>query len=429
MEESSMKKFTFKCAVCGKIVDTEYGNVLLACPDCGKTVTLIGNEIGNAEYDRIVPFSIDRKEIKGLVKAYAGDWFIRPAFLTASMEVEKYYVPFWLFDMEAKGLLLVKGSQYDYRAKSNIRTDLSAYASGNFNIQQLPVDASNEMPDELMDELEPFYYDEMPEMIPDEDQDAIVLDITTSFDECVRRAQQLGIKGTARDVGADLSFEDIAPDTDASKLQYTRMNAKLVLLPVYYVKCRAGRQEYIYTVNGQTGEVTGEKPSSVAKRLLSWLIPIGIPLASILPGMIEGKLHDYGWKLLLIIAVFSLIFLLMAYLPVFGVAKTRQKKSGKFAAHVTKENLSQANRSSKILKIQETSIFKGQSYARAFGQVWLRLLVFVLEITLEALLEAAFSGGSADNDSSSRSRSGSSGSSRSFGGGHSSGGGAGRSHR
>lgn len=79
-------------------------------------------------------------------------------------EIKGVYVPFWLFDADADADIRYKAtrvrtwsdSDYDY-------TETSYYSigrSGDIGFDRVPVDGSSKMPDDLMESIEPFKFED-----------------------------------------------------------------------------------------------------------------------------------------------------------------------------------------------------------------------------------------------------------------------------
>ena len=72
------------------------------------------------------------------------------------------YVPFWLYDTEADALLNFKATKVRSWSDRNYNyVETSHYSvtrGGTIAFDNVPVDGSTKMPDDLMDSIEPYYY-------------------------------------------------------------------------------------------------------------------------------------------------------------------------------------------------------------------------------------------------------------------------------
>ena len=439
--QANERRYAFLCGSCNKTHFAPYGLVLQNCPACGSTDLRFESKRASAqEIDGVIPFFITTEELPKLIRGYLGNALVRPALFKHSMQVTKRFVPFWVFDEKASGVLMLKGADFDYDVRHNYETDYTAYCSGSFHVQHLLVDASEDMEDEWMDELEPFDFSLTVESIPDADKDAEVVPVTTSMDECIQRAKRMTVKAAARDIAANLEFDTVDPMDEHTELTFSNMMASMILLPVYTVEVRVGARKRTFTVNGQTGEVIGPRVFSVWKRIVGYLIMLGLPAFAFVSHIYPELVNDGSDALF---AGYSLLLILIEIIPfliarlVFGVSKAGAKLPGIYAPHVPPEDIRLMHVSHKKVARKSVSIFKGKSIPRAFGQLfmmWLRaiavVLCFVIKVGLFAAIEVitgAVNPSDDDSSGSSSSDSSSSGRSSSRSSGRSSSGSSGRS--
>jgi hypothetical protein len=215
----------------------------------------------------IIPFRIDRENIKGYYKRYLQSRPFTPGELKSRATIDKIkavYVPFWLYHMDLDGELVVRGERTSTHSDSNYvyttHRIYDVYRSGSLKLENLPVDASSKTPDDAMDSIEPFDYSQM---VPfrmaymagflaeryDQDQDF-----------CHRRA---GFR-------ANNTMEKSLKDTISGYTSTTVMkrnireknpvSADYALLPVYLLSTSYGGKNILYAINGQTGKIVGNVP-------------------------------------------------------------------------------------------------------------------------------------------------------------------------
>ena len=67
----------------------------------------------------------------------------------------------------------------------------------------------------------------------------------------------------------------------SADVNISRGKIKYALLPVWLLNTKYDNKNYLFAMNGQTGKMVGDLPSS-PKRKLAWFAGIWIPLAAIL---------------------------------------------------------------------------------------------------------------------------------------------------
>lgn len=419
------RQFTFRCDSCGRTHTAGYGRILHRCPDCGGTLLFDGENSSEMQVDFVVPFAIRERELTKIVRRYMGRFYTRPLLMRRSMTVRKQFVPFYLFYSRADGTVMFRCARYDWDTKTNYRYEYTAYCAGEMELSAICVDASEAMPDGMMDELEPFDLNAAQQTIPDIDSDAEIMERTSSLNECIRRARELSVLAAARDAGRHLAMRDIEVLRDESNLDESETRVYSVLLPVYSVAFTAGKNVFSFAVNGQTGEVTGERTQSGWRKAAfgTALLAAPFPLLLLIHFLKYGTASLSGYALPCVIL--ELLAGLYAFI-LLRAANTRLNAPGVFASHISRDDLKRLHISSHLNSAESDSIFKEKHYWRAIGQLAGRVLIVLLKILVRLAIELVLSGGHGHGGSFSSHSTGHS-SSRSHGGGGSSrGAGAGR---
>ena len=126
--QANERRYAFLCGSCNKTHFAPYGLVLQNCPACGSTdLRFEGKRASAQEIDGVIPFFITTEELPKLIRGYLGNALVRPALFKHSMQVTKRFVPFWVFDEKASGVLMLKGADFDYDVRHNYETDYTAY--------------------------------------------------------------------------------------------------------------------------------------------------------------------------------------------------------------------------------------------------------------------------------------------------------------
>lgn len=260
-----------ECANCGAPMEVSRYTSACKCEHCGCYMILEERVEGELMPHLILPFKISKdKAVELLKKEFQSRYFTPLTFLsTATLEgMEGIYVPFFLYDY------LVT---FDY---AGMGTKIRSWRSGNteyietsyfrvernldIDFDRIPVDASINMDDAMMDILEPFdekalenFQKKYMSGFQGEVFSEGLMDLEPRAQEKARRASE------------ELLRETISGYTtlnaERKHLNLQRQTACYALLPVwvYYYSYRG--QKYTYYVNGQSGKVLGETPVSKGK--------------------------------------------------------------------------------------------------------------------------------------------------------------------
>ena len=178
-------------------------------------------------------------------------------------EIKGVYVPFWLFDASVDADISYRGERTRVWTDREYRYEehnyYSIFRSGNVVFDNVPVDGSKKMPDDLMESLEPYDFKEAVDF---------------------KSAYLAGFMADRYDVGVQESIEKanmrIKMSTEEMFLStvdgfgnvltersYIRLNngiAKYALYPVWLLNTKWEGNIYTFAMNGQTGKFIGDLP-------------------------------------------------------------------------------------------------------------------------------------------------------------------------
>ena len=208
--------------------------------------------------------------------------------------MQGYYVPYWFYDYKTVCHYQGEGTKVRvWRSGDKEYTETSVYAierSMDMDFDRIPVDASEQMPDDVMDLLAPFQYGQMVDFhprfmsgfygekynMPAGEVESRAMALMKEDAGKLLRESYAGYN-TVRTVREDISVKD-------SRASYG-------LLPVWKYIYRYKEQDYPFYVNGQTGKIVGTAPFSWAKFLaytgtLWGCMTVALALVQILLGLL-----------------------------------------------------------------------------------------------------------------------------------------------
>ena len=160
-EASSMRRYV--CQSCGGEVIGDETTGAIACPYCDSPIVIAESFSGDLRPEFIIPFKLDKKAAKeGLKRHLTGKRFLPKMFKDENHldEVRGIYVPFWLFDTEVDAEMRFRGTRIrTWHDQKYNYTETSYYAvvrGGEMAFENVPVDGSTKMPDDLMESIEPY---------------------------------------------------------------------------------------------------------------------------------------------------------------------------------------------------------------------------------------------------------------------------------
>ena len=263
-EEDGMS--ILSCNSCGGEIVCEDTTIADSCPYCGSPVVLKGRLSGMLKPDYIIPFKLDKKDAKEAFRKHVSSKKLVPEIFKNKRhidEIKGVYVPFWLFDASVDADISYRGERTRVWTDREYRYEehnyYSIFRSGNVVFDNVPVDGSKKMPDDLMESLEPYDFKEAVDF---------------------KSAYLAGFMADRYDVGVQESIEKVNMRIKMSteemflstvdglgnvltERSYIRLNngiAKYALYPVWLLNTKWEGNIYTFAMNGQTGKFIGDLP-------------------------------------------------------------------------------------------------------------------------------------------------------------------------
>jgi uncharacterized Zn finger protein (UPF0148 family) len=277
----------YTCSSCGAELMCDTTTAVTSCPYCSNPTVAPGQLSGVLKPDYVIPFKKTKDDaIAALKSYYKGKKFLPKEFINQNHveEIQGLYVPFWLYDGEVFGDAIFDATEIrtwsDSRFMYTETTRYELARAGHMGFVHVPADGSVKMPDAHMDAVEPYDYSEMvpfsmgylPGFITDRfDVDA---------DECKERIEgrlaksiELALENTAIGHGSTTT-RWCNSQVDYSQISYA-------LLPVWMLHTRFEDADYLFAMNGQTGKMIGDLPTSKGK-IAAWFIGLTVIISIII---------------------------------------------------------------------------------------------------------------------------------------------------
>ncbi len=276
----------YSCPSCGAELICDASTAATSCPYCGNPTVVPGQFSGALKPEFVIPFKLSKDDaVKALKKHYKGKPFLPRSFTGENhiQEIRGVYVPFWLFDGEAEGNASFEATISDKHRQGDqeiTRTQhFEVYRAGSLVFEKIPVDASSKMPDDHMDSIEPYDYQELkpfstaylPGFLADR------------FDVSAEQSSQRADERCENTLNAALADSVSGYDTcnrTGGRIQLRRGKAHYALLPVWMLNTKWKGKDYLFAMNGQTGRLVGDLPMSWG-RFWATFAAIAVPLSII----------------------------------------------------------------------------------------------------------------------------------------------------
>ncbi len=268
------------CKNCGANQHIEENYKSLSCIYCGSP--LIIEDAYKEEWilpGAVLPFQIDQKKAFQIFKKWVdGLWFAPNNLKKAAIDPEKtrgLYSPYWTFDAQLYADYTGQRGEYYYVTKTvgsgkNKRTVQERRtrwypASGTISgfVDDTLIKASNQktgvIPQKIarwnLQLLKPFNSGYLSGFVTEK----YTIPLLESHNESNKIAEQIARSWACRDIGGDTQ------SISTINMKLTDETFKHILLPVYISTYKYKGKRYNFFVNGQSGEISGQRPYSFWK--------------------------------------------------------------------------------------------------------------------------------------------------------------------
>jgi DNA-directed RNA polymerase subunit RPC12/RpoP len=293
-ERDMVEVRTTSCPNCGAKVEVTGATHATECPFCATPVVLDTGTERHIKPQALVPFVLTESEARQAMIRWMGSlWFAPGTLLEYARKgraLTGVYVPFWTFDADTNSRYTGERGEYYYETRTvsvrvngrmeqrqeRVRHTRWYSASGRVSrdFDDVLVMASRSLPARLGNELTPWDLGALttytPEYLAGFQAEGYTVGLSDGWREAQERMSSVILQDVRRDIGGDEQRVHNV-DTDWSEQTF-----KHVLLPVWMAAYKYNGKSYRFLVNGQTGEVQGERPWSV------WKIAFAVLLAAAL---------------------------------------------------------------------------------------------------------------------------------------------------
>ncbi|MGI9433668.1 MAG: primosomal protein N' (replication factor Y) - superfamily II helicase [Geminicoccaceae bacterium] len=267
------------------------------CPYCGGVIITETEPHKLIKPQALIPFVLDEKEAKGRLQDWLSALWFAPSgvkkYARGDGDIAGVYVPYWTYDADTtsayvgqRGIIYHERQTVIVRDRKGRRVRQQrmvpkmrwspARGQVRRRFDDILILASHTLPIDLTSDLSPWLQEAL---VPYQDEylsgfrsEAYQLDLESGFREASEEMAHVIRRDVTHDIGGDAQrIHDI-------QTRYADVSFKHVLLPVWVAAYRYRGNPYQFVVNGQTGEVQGERPYSMVKIAIAVLIGLGLAL-------------------------------------------------------------------------------------------------------------------------------------------------------
>lgn len=276
------EKQQFACNSCGATVFADVNTSTTFCMFCGSPAIIAERFTGEFEPDYIIPFKIDKDTATTKFLKWCKGGLMTPFNFVSPKNIAKMkglYVPFWLFDVDAKLDMVGTGKKVLVTNSGNETTTITdvynVTRKMNACWNNMPFDGIDRIDDDLMAAVQPYNYDDLVKFSPmylpgffSEKYDVSAEDLT---DRVVYRSKEYA-KKIFKEYTTEYNSSTISQDNS----EYNVYDHDYALFPVWFLRYKYLGKTYEFVMNGQTGEVAGIPPQSIVKKIMASAVVLAI---------------------------------------------------------------------------------------------------------------------------------------------------------
>ncbi len=287
---------TTSCPGCGAMVEITGATHATECPFCATPVVLDTGTQRLIKPQALVPFQLTESEARAAMVAWMGRlWFAPGTLLEYARKgraLNGVYVPYWTFDANTASRYSGERGEYYYETrtvtvqvngKSEQRQErvrhtrwhrVSGHVARFFDdvlvmaSTSLPAHLGNSLTNWNLTALQPY----TPDFLSGFQAEGYTVGLSDGHARARARMEEIIRSDVRRDIGGD-EQRIHGVDTD-----WRDETFKHVLLPVWMAAYKYNGKSYRFLVNGQTGEVRGERPWSIWK--IGFAVVVVVALAA-----------------------------------------------------------------------------------------------------------------------------------------------------
>lgn len=257
---------TYVCKSCGGEIIGDENMAATLCPYCNNPVVLMGQFKGDLKPDYVIPFKLDKNAAKeNLARHLRGKILLPKSFKDKNHidEIKGLYVPFWLFNADADARIRYRATKVVTWSDSDYNyTKTSFYSvirAGSVGFQNIPVDGSSKMPDDLMESIEPFNFADAVDFQTAYLAGYLADKYDVTAEQSIDRANQRIRKSTEDTFATTVNgYSSVTPENTSISLSNNK--SKYALFPVWLLNTTYEGKKYTFAMNGQTGKLVGDLP-------------------------------------------------------------------------------------------------------------------------------------------------------------------------
>lgn len=271
-EKKTESQSLYNCINCGGQISVSDFTSASQCPYCGNYIIFDERVSGKYEPRLMIPFVFGKDRVKKIMKDRFKKCVFAPGDFLSEVKLDTMsgmYVPFWAYDYHAKCRYDGEGNKVrTWISGEKEYTETSVYRISRdveMDFKRIPVDASEAMPDDTMDLMEPYDYGAL-QAFKENYMSGFFAEMYNTDDTANEPRAGAKAKRDAETVLSNsISGYTAMKSIHGKEVSLNRTETNYALLPVWIYNYKYKGENYRFHINGQTGKIVGKAPVSKGK--------------------------------------------------------------------------------------------------------------------------------------------------------------------
>ena len=267
----------YNCPNCGAEIIMDDTTTATFCVYCGSNAIVKNKLKGEFNPSKIIPFKTTKEDAIEAFKQYKKGKLFIPKEFTKPANIEKIsgiYIPFFIYDCDVDSSLQVKAtriSTWTTLSYSYTKTDYyNLYRDASSHFENIPVDGSTKFPDDIMNSIEPFNYEDMQEFSPTYLTGFLSERYNVDQNKLFEIAKKRAEKTSEDEILSTITSYNTKTISSRNHNIQKNDTSEYVLLPVWMLNVKFKDKIYTFAMNGQTGKFVGNIPIDWKKFWIYW---------------------------------------------------------------------------------------------------------------------------------------------------------------
>lgn len=266
----------YHCNNCGAEIIADENTTSTFCVYCGSTAILKNRIDSGRAPNYIIPFKNVKDDAVVAFKNLFKHKPLTPKCFKDPKNIQKItgvYIPFWAYDLVADGQIDFEATDVTTWSDSRYRyTKTSRYSvkkSGHFDFDKVLSDASSRFPNDLMDSIEPFNYQDLVQYNHAYLSGFLAEKYDVDENAGLERAKERTMLTCVDLVQSTVGHQSKRVVNNSMNIEPKQCH--YIMLPVWMVNIQYKDKNYTFAMNGQTGKIVGNIPIGI-KETITWSI-------------------------------------------------------------------------------------------------------------------------------------------------------------